>query len=77
MCTSWGYVLYFRLIADEGALKALTMTFLIPLFGALCGWLALDEQLGWSHVAGGVLIAAAVLLVLRGPSRAAPGSRTG
>jgi drug/metabolite transporter (DMT)-like permease len=35
LCTAWAYVLYFRLIADVGALKALTVTFLIPLFGVL------------------------------------------
>ena len=35
LCTSLGYVLYFRLIADVGALKALTVTFVIPLFGLL------------------------------------------
>lgn len=37
LCTSLGYVLYFRLIADVGALKALTVTFVIPLFGPFLG----------------------------------------
>mgnify|MGYP001546187026 CR=1 FL=1 len=71
LCTSMGYVLYFRLIADEGALKALTVTFLIPLFGALWGWLALDETLGLPHLLGGMLIAAALLLVIRNSDSAA------
>lgn len=67
LCTALGYVLYFRLIADEGALKALTVTFLIPVFGALWGWLALGEKLGSSHLAGGLLIGLALLLVIRSP----------
>ncbi|MEG2047126.1 MAG: DMT family transporter [Comamonas sp.] len=65
LCTAWAYVLYFRLIADVGALKALTVTFLIPLFGVLWGWLLLDEAVGWAHAAGGALIALALWLVLR------------
>ena len=73
LCTSLGYVLYFRLIADEGALKALTVTFLIPLFGALWGWLMLNETLGLPHLAGAALIAQALLLVMRSsPSASAP-----
>lgn len=65
LCTAWAYVLYFRLIANVGALKALTVTFLIPLFGVLWGWLLLDETVGWAHAAGGALIALALWLVLR------------
>lgn len=65
LCTAWAYVLYFRLIADVGALKALTVTFLIPLFGVLWGWLLLDEIVDWAHAAGGGLIALALWLVLR------------
>lgn len=76
LCTAWAYVLYFRLIADVGALKALTVTFLIPLFGVLWGWLLLDEAVGWAHAAGGALIALALWLVLRpAPApRSAPAS---
>lgn len=65
LCTAWAYVLYFRLIADVGALKALTVTFLIPLFGVLWGWLLLGETVSWAHAAGGGLIALALWLVLR------------
>ncbi|MDI4659360.1 EamA family transporter, partial [Xanthobacter autotrophicus] len=42
LCTAWAYVLYFRLIADEGPLKALAVTFLVPAFGVAWGWLLLD-----------------------------------
>ena len=42
-CTSLAYLLYFRLIGDLGATRALTVTFLIPLFAVAWGWLILAE----------------------------------
>jgi drug/metabolite transporter (DMT)-like permease len=71
LCTSLAYVLYFRLIADIGPLRALTVTFLIPLFGVLWGWLLLDETLSLAHAFGGGLIGLALWLVLR-PATAPP-----
>ena len=72
-CTSLAYVLYFRLIADVGPLKALLVTFLVPVFGVLWGWLFLDESVGVAHVAGGGLIGLALWLVLRSaPATASP-----
>jgi drug/metabolite transporter (DMT)-like permease len=59
------FVLYFRLIADVGATRALTVTYLIPLFGILWGWLFLGEALPASALAGGVLILAGTVLVTR------------
>jgi len=65
LCTALAYVLYFRLIADVGPLKALTVTFLIPLFGVAWGWLLLGEAATLAHAVGGGLIALALWLVLR------------
>ena len=65
LCTAFAYVLYFRLIADVGPVKALTATFLVPLFGVAWGWLFLGEAATWAHAAGGGLIAGALWLVLR------------
>ncbi|MFR0689996.1 DMT family transporter [Enterobacterales bacterium AE_CKDN230030158-1A_HGKHYDSX7] len=65
LCTSFAYVLYFRLLASIGPLKTMTVTFLIPPFGVLWGALLLDESLSWAHAQGGVLIAVALWLVLR------------
>jgi drug/metabolite transporter (DMT)-like permease len=78
LCTALAYVLYFRLIADVGPLKALTVTFLIPLFGVAWGWLLLGEPATLAHAAGGSLIGAALWLVLRpAPAVAAPVARQG
>ena len=60
------FVLYFRLIADVGATRALTVTYLIPLFGVLWGMLFLGESLPASALGGGVLILAGTVLVTRG-----------
>lgn len=65
LCTAWAYVLYFRLIADVGALKTLSVTFLIPLFAVLWGWLLLGEPVSPAHAVGGGLIGVALWLVLR------------
>ena len=59
------FLLYFRLIADVGATRALTVTYLIPLFGVLWGWIFLGETLPAAALAGGALILAGTVLVTR------------
>ena len=54
--TALAYLLYFRLIASIGPARALTVTFLIPLFGVLWGTLFLGEPLTWNALAGCALI---------------------
>ena len=63
--TAIAYLIYFRLIADVGPQRALTVTFLIPLFGVLWGALFLREPLTASMLAGGALIVGGVWLALR------------
>lgn len=70
-CTAIAYVLYFRLIADLVPVKSLTVTFLIPPFGIVWGWMFLGETLSWAHAAGMLLIGVAVWLVLRPAAPAA------
>ncbi len=43
-CTALAYLLYFRLIAQVGPAKAMAVTFLIPAFAMVWGWLWLDER---------------------------------
>ena len=66
VCTAWAYILFFRLIADIGPLKTLTVTFLIPPFGVLWGYLFLGETLSQGFIAGGLVIIVAVWLVAGG-----------
>ena len=63
VCSGVAYLLYFRLIDDIGAAPALTVTFLIPLFGTFFGWIFLDEPVGWHTLAGGAVVIAGTALV--------------
>ncbi len=72
VCTALAYLLFFRLLADLGPIKPLTVTMLVPLFGVLWGALFLDEQVTLAHLAGGALIAGALWLIL---FKAAPAPR--
>ncbi|WP_434653319.1 EamA family transporter [Pseudomonas sp. R3-56] len=76
VCTALAYILYFRLLSSIGPVKSMTTTFLIPPFGVLWGALLLDEPLGMAHLYGGVLIAAALWLVLK-PGGAKPAEVSG
>lgn len=62
LCSGVAYLLYFRLIADIGPAPALTVTFLIPVFGVLWGHVFLDEIIGWHTLAGGAIVIAGTTL---------------
>ena len=65
LCSAVAYLLYFRLIADLGPTRAMTVTFLIPLFAVLWGALFLGETIGAGTIAGGLMVLAATGLVVR------------
>ena len=64
LCTGVAYLLYFRLIGDVGPARALTVTFLIPVFGMLWGALFLGEAITATMVGGGALILVGTGLIL-------------
>lgn len=55
-CTALAYLLFFRLIARIGASRAITVTFLIPLFGTGWGALWLDETVTVAMAVAGAVI---------------------
>lgn len=59
------YVLYFRLIADVGPTRAMTVTYLMPAFGMIWGWLFLGETITLPMLAGAMLIVAGTAAVVR------------
>ncbi|MFI4951918.1 MAG: DMT family transporter [Burkholderiales bacterium] len=65
--TAIAYLLYFRLIVDIGPARALTVTFLIPLFGVLWGALFLGETPAANSMLGCALILAGTWLAVRTP----------
>lgn len=65
LCGAIAYVLYYRLIASAGPTRALTVTFLIPLFGMLWAALFLGEAVTLPMAAGCALIVGGTWLVVR------------
>lgn len=63
VCSGIAYLLYFRLIADLGATSALTVTFLIPVFGILWGHMVLGEPVSWHTGLGAAVVIAGTALV--------------
>jgi drug/metabolite transporter (DMT)-like permease len=56
LCTGVAYLLYFRLIARLGPSRAISVTFLIPVFGVLWGTLFLGEAVTGTMLAGCAVI---------------------
>ncbi|TFW06558.1 EamA/RhaT family transporter [Oxalobacteraceae bacterium OM1] len=71
LCSAVAYFIYFRLIADLGPTKALTVTFLIPLFALLWGTLFLGETIDLSMVIGCAMVVLATWLVVFQPQKKA------
>jgi len=61
-CTGVAYILFYRLIENVGPVKAMTVTYLIPIFGVLFGSVFLSEQFYVNMLFGGVLILFGVML---------------
>jgi drug/metabolite transporter (DMT)-like permease len=57
LCTGVAYIIFFRLIENAGPSRALTVTFLVPVFAVLYGVLLLGE-----HVTPWMLLCAAVIV---------------
>jgi drug/metabolite transporter (DMT)-like permease len=62
VCTGLAYVLFFRLIAKVSSSAALSVTFLIPLFGIAWGWIFLAESLEASMLSGGAIVIVGTVL---------------
>ncbi|MDE2400615.1 MAG: DMT family transporter [Burkholderiales bacterium] len=62
LCTALGYLMFYRLISRVGPTRALTVTFLIPVFGMLWGSLFLDERVTHTMMASTAVIFLGTLL---------------
>ncbi|WP_334187752.1 DMT family transporter [Noviherbaspirillum sp.] len=70
LCSAVAYFIYFRLIADLGPTKALTVTFLIPLFALIWGALFLGEAVTLNMLIGCAMVVLATWLVVFQPATA-------
>lgn len=64
VCTSLAYIIYFRLIADIGPLRSLTVTFLVPPFAVLWGFLVLGETISSGFLLGSLIVLVSVWLIV-------------
>ena len=60
--TGIAYVLNYRLIADEGATAASTVTYLLPIVAVLLGLAVLSEPVGWNLAVGALIVLVGVAL---------------
>lgn len=69
--TGIAYLIYFRLIAHVGPTKAITVTFLVPVFAVIWGVLLIDEAVTREMIIGSIVILTGTALVtgLIGPGR--------
>ena len=76
-CTGIAYVLYFRLIASAGPGNAIAVTYLVPLFAMVWGWIFLGEAVTPPMLADGavILVGTALATGLLGARRPARGLR--
>jgi drug/metabolite transporter (DMT)-like permease len=68
LCTGIAFVFYYRLIARIGAMRASTVTYLIPFFGVIWAWIVLGEPLTLTMAVAGALILSGVALSQQRPA---------
>jgi len=63
-CTGFAYVLFFRLISSVGPTGAISVTFLVPIFGVFWGAFLLDEIVTPNMLAGAAVVLVGTALAL-------------
>lgn len=63
LCTAIAYIIYYILIKELGAVKALTVTYLMPVFGIFWAYVFLDEAISKSVYLGLSIILIGIYLV--------------
>jgi drug/metabolite transporter (DMT)-like permease len=62
LCTGVAYILYFKLIENSGPARALTVTFLVPVFAIAYGVLFLGESItAWMLLCGAIILTGTAL----------------
>lgn len=65
LCSAIAYLIYYYLLKEMGPTKALSVTFLMPLFGIFWGWLILGEVIYPSMLLGAAVILSGTYLVVK------------
>ena len=64
LCSSLCYAIYFKLVADIGATRAISVEFLVTVVAVLIGALYLHENISLIQVVGGALVILGCILIL-------------
>lgn len=64
LCTGITYGFYFKLIAEEGSRTAVSVVLLIPIFGAIFGWMFMDETFSAGKIIGCITILVSMKFIL-------------
>jgi drug/metabolite transporter (DMT)-like permease len=63
VCTGVAYAIFYRLIQEAGSERAVTVTFLVPIFAQAWGALFIGEPVTWASAIGCGLVLLAVALI--------------
>ncbi|MGA9335941.1 MAG: EamA family transporter [Rudaea sp.] len=63
VCTGLAYAMFYRLIREAGSERAVTVTFLVPIFAVIWGAIFLGEPITWASASGCALVLFAVALI--------------
>ena len=64
LCTGVAFILYFRLIEKIGSARALTVTFVVPVFAVIYGVVFLSETVsGWMLICGAIIVVGTALSI--------------
>jgi drug/metabolite transporter (DMT)-like permease len=63
VCTGVAYAIFYRLIQEAGSERAVTVTFLVPIFAQAWGAMFIGEPITWASAAGCLLVLFAVALI--------------
>lgn len=72
ICTAIAYIFFFRLLVNVGPNKAISVTYLIPIFGIVWGTLFLDEEVTFNMIVGVLIVLLGVALstgLIKPPSK--------
>jgi drug/metabolite transporter (DMT)-like permease len=69
LSTATAYILYYWILARLGSARTTMVTYLIPIFALLFGWLWLGETIGLHTVVGLMLVLLGIMVANGGPVR--------
>ena len=72
ICTALAFIVFFALIREVGAARALVFTYINPVVALAAGVIILGEPLTPWHIAGLALVLAGSVLATRRPGQPAP-----